>query len=79
MPRFLLGSLRLIKCLIGDSLDIGQRASHFVKARFESPDLAAQTIDLVLEIVFVPHGAMVPESRYRLFRVATARPQTTDR
>ncbi len=54
-PRFAVGSLGFIKRLIGDLLDIGQRAPHFVKARFQSPDLAAQTVNLVFKMIF-PHG-----------------------
>ena len=65
-PRFAPGSLRFIKRLIGDLFDIGQRAPHFVKALFESPDLAAQTVNLVFKIVIVPHTAMVAGSLRRL-------------
>ncbi len=48
-------SLGFIKCLLGDVLDIDQRAPHLVKARFESPDLAAQTANLGFKIF--PHGS----------------------
>lgn len=53
-PRFALGSLRFIQRLVGDSFNIGQSAPHSVKAFFQSPDLAAQTVNLGFKIV--PHG-----------------------
>ena len=44
-PRSAVGSLRFIKRLIGNVLDIGQSAPHLLKVPLEGPNLAEQTVN----------------------------------